>query len=123
VKQARPGFTLVEVLIALVVLGIGILALTGSSGVISRIIGRGKVETQAAMAASSRMDALRSAAASTTPRCTSPDFRSGGPQLDNGLLTSWSVPSSGRLRRVRVSVSYVTTHGVRLAELETDIAC
>jgi prepilin-type N-terminal cleavage/methylation domain-containing protein len=123
VERTSPGFTLVEVLIALIVLGVGILALTGSSGVITRMIGRGKVETQAALAASRRMEALRLAAAATAPRCTSPDFHSGGPAIEEGLITYWTVAPAGRIRQVRVTVNYVTTRGIRSAELETDIEC
>jgi prepilin-type N-terminal cleavage/methylation domain-containing protein len=123
VQRPSFGFTLVEVLVALVVLVIGILALTGSSAVINRMIGRGKIETQAAMAAARRMEILRRAAGSTTPRCSGSEFASGGPALEDGLLASWTVPPSGSLRRVRVSVSYLTLRGPRSAVLETSIAC
>jgi Tfp pilus assembly protein PilV len=113
----------VEVLVAIVVLAIGILALTGSSAAINRMIGRGKVETQAAMAAARRMEALRRVAGSTTPRCRAPEFASGGPILEGGLLASWTVPPDGAVRQVRVSVTYVTLRGRRSAVLETSIAC
>jgi prepilin-type N-terminal cleavage/methylation domain-containing protein len=53
--RTSPGLTLVEVLIAIVVLGIGVTALASSSGMVTRMIGRGKVETRAAQAAASRM--------------------------------------------------------------------
>lgn len=122
-RQSSSGLTLVEVLIALIVLGIGIVALAGSSSMVSRMIGRGKAETHAALAASSRMEMLRSAAGSTTPRCTAPSFISGGPTLVDGATESWVVPATGAVRRVRVTVSYLTVHGIRSAVLETDIAC
>jgi prepilin-type N-terminal cleavage/methylation domain-containing protein len=123
VQRPSSGFTLVEVLIALVVLALGILALTGSSAVINRMIGRGKIETQAAMAAARRTEILRRVAGSTTPRCSASEFASGGPTLEDGLLSSWTVPPSGSLRRVRVSVTYLTLRGRRSAVLETSIAC
>ena len=41
----RGGFTLVEVLIAVIVLGIGVTALVGSSALVTRMVGRGKSET------------------------------------------------------------------------------
>ena len=47
-KQSSAGFSLVEVLVAIVVLGIGIVAMVGSSAMVTRMIGRGKVETRAA---------------------------------------------------------------------------
>ena len=122
-KRARAGFTVVEVLLALIVLGIGILALSGSSSLITRMIGRGKAETHAALAASSRMERLRLAAHSTKPRCTSEEFASGGPVLEDGLTESWSVTPTGALRRVQVTVTYLTVQGIRSAVLETAIPC
>ncbi len=115
--------TLVEVLIALIVLGVGIVALAGSSSMVTRMIGRGKAETHAALAASRRMETLRSAARSTTPRCTAASFASGGPTRVDGASEVWVVPSAGTLRRVRVTVTYLTVRGSQSAVLETEIEC
>jgi prepilin-type N-terminal cleavage/methylation domain-containing protein len=123
VKPPSRGLTLIELLIALIVLGVGILALTGSSSLVTRMLGRGKVETQAALLASRRVEMLRVAAGSTTPRCTSPRFSSGGPVTDGGLRESWTVSPSGQLRQVRVVVAYLTVRGTRSAVLETTIEC
>jgi prepilin-type N-terminal cleavage/methylation domain-containing protein len=123
VKYSSSGLTLVEVLMALIVLGVGIVALAGSSSVITRMIGRGKAETHAALAASRRMEILRSAAHSTSPRCTAPAFASGGPALVDGASEWWAVPAAGAVRRVRVTVAYLTVRGSRSAVLETDIEC
>ena len=122
-RSSTVGWTLVEVLIAVVILGVGILALTGSSAVVTRMIGRGKMETQAAVTASHRMEVLRRLAASTSPRCRASEFSSGGPAMDGGLLTSWTVGPSGGTRRVRVRVTYLTLRGPRSAVLETSIPC
>jgi prepilin-type N-terminal cleavage/methylation domain-containing protein len=123
VRQARAGMTLVEVLMAIVVLGIGILGLAGSSGLATRMIGSGKVETLAAMRAASRLELLRAAANSTTPHCQAPSFSGGGPVLSDALTESWAVTPSGSLRGVRVIVSYRTVHGVRSALVESKITC
>ena len=117
------GFTLIEVMVALIVLGVGILALSGSSAMVNRMIGRGRVETHAALLAARRVEKLRMAAAATTPRCTSPSFTSGGPLWEDGLLQSWTVDPSGPVRKVRVSVSYLTIRGSRAAVLETGVPC
>ncbi|HEY8196708.1 MAG TPA: prepilin-type N-terminal cleavage/methylation domain-containing protein [Gemmatimonadales bacterium] len=122
-KHPRLGFTLVEVLVAILVLGVGVLALVGSSAGVSRMIGRGKVETRAAQAASSRMETLRLAADATSPRCSDPGFASGGPVLSGGMTESWLVPQSGRVRQVRVTVTYLTVRGAREAVLETALTC
>jgi prepilin-type N-terminal cleavage/methylation domain-containing protein len=123
VQRPSSGLTLVEVLVAVVLLAVGILALTGSSAVINRMLGRGKVETEAALAAARRMEQLRLLAGSTTPRCAASEFVSGGPAVEGGLLASWTVPPTGAVRRVRVTVNYVTLRGPRSAVLETTIAC
>jgi prepilin-type N-terminal cleavage/methylation domain-containing protein len=123
VQRPSSGFTLIEVLVAVIILSVGILALTGSSAVINRMIGRGKVETQAAMAASRRLEALRRAAGSTLPRCAAAEFASGGPSFEGALVTSWSVAPAGGVRRVQVSVAYLTLRGPRSAVLESAIPC
>ena len=122
-KQVRAGFTLIEILIAIVVLSVGVLALTGTSATVNRMIGRGKVETHAALLASRRVEQLRLAAASTSPRCASPAFTAGGPVWQDGLRQSWTVDPAGKLRQVRVTVSYLTIRGARSAVLETSIQC
>lgn len=121
--KTTTGFTLIEVMVALVVLAVGILALSGSSAMVNRMIGRGRVETHAALLAARRVEKLRMAAAATSPRCTSPSFTSGGPLWEDGLRQSWTVDPSGPVRKVRVSVSYLTIRGSRAAVLETGIPC
>jgi prepilin-type N-terminal cleavage/methylation domain-containing protein len=123
VKHARSGLTLVEVIVAVAVLAIGLVALAGGSALVTRMIGRGKVETRAALAASRRVEAIRLAAYSTTPRCASAAFTSGGPVIEGGVSASWVVPPAGQVRRVQVTVTYLTVRGPRSASLETGIEC
>jgi prepilin-type N-terminal cleavage/methylation domain-containing protein len=122
VNNPSRGFTLIEVLVAIVLLTIGIIALAGSSGSVARMIGRGKVETRAAQAATRRMEILR-LAADAPPRCTDPGFASGGPVLSGGMAESWQVPGTGKVRHVRVTVTYLTVRGPREAMLETRVTC
>ena len=121
-RHARGGFTVIEVMVAIVVLTIGIIALAGSSSLITRMIGRGKVETRAAQAAARRMEVLR-LAADSRPRCSDSEFGSGGPVVSGGMTESWQVPGTGKVRQVRVTVTYLTVRGPRTAVLETRIAC
>jgi Tfp pilus assembly protein PilV len=123
VKLSRSGLTVVEILVAVVVLAVGVIALAAGSALVTRMTGQGKIETRAAQAASRRMEALRLAAGSTSPRCLSPDFASGGPVIGSGITESWAVPGVGKTRRVRVTVSYLTVRGPRSTGLETVIAC
>jgi len=122
-KHSRLGFTLTEVLVAVFLLGVGIIALVGTSAAVTRMIGLGKVETRAAQAASRRMESLRHAAYATSPRCADPGFASGGPVLSGGMTESWLVPPTGRIRKVRVTITYLTARGSREAMLETVLTC
>jgi Tfp pilus assembly protein PilV len=122
-KHVSSGFTLVEALVAVVVLGVGIIALVSASASITRMIGRGKMETRAAQVASNRMAILRSAAWSTSPRCQSTALVSGGPVLSGGVTERWEVSAPDSVRQVTISVTYLTVRGLRTAKLESSIAC
>jgi prepilin-type N-terminal cleavage/methylation domain-containing protein len=122
-QHRRSGFTLVEALVAVVVVGLGIVALMSASSSVTRMIGRGKMETIAALAASRRMEVLRAAAEATSPPCANPAFASGGPVMAGGVAEQWEVAASGKVRPVRVTVTYLTVRGLRTARLETRIRC
>jgi prepilin-type N-terminal cleavage/methylation domain-containing protein len=121
-KNPGVGFTLIEVLVAIVVLTVGIIALAGSSASISRMIGHGKIETRAAQVAARRMEILR-LAADLPPRCSDSRFASGGPGLSSGMTESWRISGSGRVRQVAVTVTYLTVRGPRKAMMESRVAC
>jgi prepilin-type N-terminal cleavage/methylation domain-containing protein len=123
VQRSNSGLTLIELLVAIVVLGVGIVALVSGSSMVTRMIGRGKVETRAAQVASGRMEALRLAASSSSPRCTAAAFSSGGPAIHDGVTESWTVTPAGKLRTVRVTVTYLTVRGPRSASLESGVEC
>ncbi len=122
-KPSRSGFSLVEVLVAVVILAVGVVALAGASGLVTRMIGRGKIDTRAVQVASQRLEGLRLAAYSTTPRCTAAGFASGGPVTADGVTTAWVVPNAGPARTLTVTVSYATPRGVRSETLTTIIGC
>jgi prepilin-type N-terminal cleavage/methylation domain-containing protein len=126
VKRDNAGFSLVEVLVAVTVLGVGVVALAGASALTTRMIGRGRTDTRAAQVATSRLEWLRLQAYSTDPRCTVGNFASGGPvTTPEGVTESWTVdgPGVGTLRKVRVNVSYRAVRGTRTDSLVTRIEC
>src|SRR5688500_19301925 len=55
----RPAFTLLEVIVALVVLGVGILGLSANASLVSRLVGDGSRLTLAATVATARLEQLR----------------------------------------------------------------
>jgi prepilin-type N-terminal cleavage/methylation domain-containing protein len=111
-RRDQRGFTLIEVMIAVVVLAIGVTALVGSSAVVTRMIGQGKISTQAVQAVSQRLEQLRAAAFSTTPNCTA-----------NGIVTTWTITANGELRTIRMIVTYPTAAGGDADTVSTIIRC
>jgi prepilin-type N-terminal cleavage/methylation domain-containing protein len=128
VKRPTVGFTLVEVLVAVTVLGIGIVALAGSSALVTRMIGRGQMATRAAQVASQRLEKLRMYALSTSPRCTSGNFANGtaaagvaGGSGVSGVSESWTIDVSGRERTITETVTYKTAKGRNKSESFTTV--
>lgn len=121
----RSGVTLVELLVAVVILAVGILALAASTGTITRTLHGSRIATQAVQLASLRMDLLRAASRSTPAPCTAVTFNSSaGPVAAQGVTLTWVVPASGALRRVLVIASYpLGRNRNRVDTLATNMSC
>jgi prepilin-type N-terminal cleavage/methylation domain-containing protein len=103
---ARHAFTLLEVLVALVILGVGILGLSGNAALVSRLVGDGSRLTLAATVATTRLERLR-----TLP-CAG---ITAGSATTRGIEESWSVApmSSGLASSLEVQLS--VTYPVRIS--------
>ena len=124
-SEKQSGFTIVELLVAVIVLGVGLLALAAGSGSITRTLHGSRITTEAVQLTTRRMDQLRAAARSTPAPCTSSNFTSSASPVTNaGVTTTWVVPGSGALRRVLVIASYPIGRGrTRVDTLATNISC
>jgi prepilin-type N-terminal cleavage/methylation domain-containing protein len=96
------GFTLVEVLIALVVLGTGILGLATSAALVSRLVGNGSRMTVAATVATARLEQLRSLPCAGV---------AAGSAVTRGIEERWTATPLGpsatpRALEVQLSVTY-----------------
>jgi Tfp pilus assembly protein PilV len=93
-SRLRRGTSLVEVLIAAVMMTVAVLGLLGSSTSISQQMGAGRRQMMAASIAQRRLDSLQSipcSALSATPS---------GSGVSNGIRESWTVTGSGATRQV-----------------------
>jgi Tfp pilus assembly protein PilV len=127
VTHARDerGFTVVEIVVAVLVLMVGITALVGSSALVTRQVGRGRIVTIANQMASQKLDQLRALAAANRSggRCTDGNFVSSGPTTTRGVTLQWFVTGSGTTRTVQVNASYPVPGGTRSFSLSTTVGC
>ena len=110
----EPGFTLVEVIVALVLLTIGMLGLAGVARAVARLTSESARLATATALAGARVEQLRAG------RCAG----SASGSAANGPYTeAWSTDVAGAARVVRVTVTYPAPPGLRTRTLAAVIAC
>ena len=102
--HGRSGFTVMELLVAIVILSIGLLGLAATSGIVMRMIGGGGHQTVAANVALARFEQMRGLSCG---RIT------GGSAMSRNVQESWSVTPVGpvaapRAMDVRLTITYQT---------------
>jgi prepilin-type N-terminal cleavage/methylation domain-containing protein len=120
------GFTIVEVMVAVLILGIGITALVGSSALVTRQIGRGRILTIATEVGTQRLEKLRllSRPYNGAAACTRSGFASSAaPDTVRSVVESWTVSGSGNSRTLAVTVSYPRQGGLSTFTLSTIVGC
>jgi len=98
--RSRGGFTIVELVVAIIIITVGVLALaTGSAGV-AKQMRAGNQSSIAAVVAQSRMETIRSLGCSS--------LSSTGSATTRGMTENWTITwISARARSVKESVTYV----------------
>lgn len=103
-RRPRKGFTIIEIIIAIVIMVVGVLGLASTAAVVARLIGGGAQLTLAANVAQSRFEILRST------RCA--DIANGSADSGRGVTEQWRVTQvKPDLFEVDVAVQYTTTSG------------
>ncbi len=122
-RSSRYGLTVAEVLVAVVVLTVGVLALVGSSAQMSRMIGRGRHATVAGMRSAGRLERLRVVARSTSPACTSLEWRSDS-ATEARVSQNWEILDvAGVARRLRLIVRSRSPLGLATDTIVTAVPC
>jgi prepilin-type N-terminal cleavage/methylation domain-containing protein len=96
-SRQDAGFTLVETLIAIVVLAIGVLGLAGSAAVMTRQMGGGSRLAKAAVVASARLETLRAQDCTTIAN---------GSASQQGFSEAWTVTPVVRAVLVTETVTF-----------------
>jgi type IV pilus modification protein PilV len=99
----QRGFTLIEVLIALVIFEFGMLALAATSAVAARDLAEANHRIRAQAIASNRVEQLRASACQLSP--------AGSAEIRGRLKEFWRVETVGSLRVIADSVEFPTTRG------------
>ena len=110
--KQNGGFTLIEVLVAIMILTVGILALLQAGASSTFMLRDGRLRTMASALAASRIDSLRLVAGSTNPTCTAVASGSAGSLYGSLYGTeTWTVAGSGQTRTVTETINL--SHGRR----------
>lgn len=115
-SRARPAFTLVELLVATMLVEVGLLALVASSAVVVRQASDGHVHSTAVRAAHNRIETL-----SARLPCTNSTGHALGP---HAIREDWIVRLIGSAEREIVdSVQYAQSTGTKTVVLRTRTPC
>jgi Tfp pilus assembly protein PilV len=116
-----PGFSLIDVIIALVILSVGLLSLAATGALVTRMIARSQRSTLAATAAGRRLEHLRASA------CLRRD--DGSEVVQRGGMTvarnewRWSVSAAEQHRLVLLTTYAAAPGRWRTDTLGATIAC
>ena len=102
--RLRPAFTLVETLVALVLLQIGMLAVAATGAVAARELAIARRTALATAAARNRVEALRGTACSGA---------TAGSVTADGMVEAWRVTADGSTRSIVDSVEFALPDGRR----------
>lgn len=116
--RARRGVTLVELIVAMTILSIGLLAIVGTSSGIARGLGESRGDNVAAIVAQSRMETV----AGMT--CTGLTLPTSGTTTTRGVTEKWSIANGGNnTLLVTDSVTWTTRRGTRNQVFVTLLPC
>ena len=114
----RRGFTVTEVVVAVMILSIGVLGLAGTSGAVARQMGSSADMNRAASRAASRLERLSGMSACPPTTGTS------GSETSNGVVERWSMRGQGGMSITATVIDSVRiTPKPRWYVFQSDVRC
>ena len=113
---SERGFTIVEVLVAVMILSVGLMGLVTTAGLVTRMIAQGHRSTEATAMANERIELLRAAGCPAV---------GSGSQTTAPYTVAWRVVQVGgpKGRAIQVQVTSPTTRGTRSHTFRTMHFC
>jgi prepilin-type N-terminal cleavage/methylation domain-containing protein len=112
---SRAGFTIVELLVALMIFAVGMLGLAATAGSVTKMMGGAKRQVIAANVAQSRLEKLRSSPCGTIVS---------GADTTRGIINTWTVTTVTRGKSVTDSLTIPMGRGqVRTRVYKTTLPC
>ncbi len=117
------GFTIVEIIIAIVVLTVGLLGLVSTAALVTRMIARGQRSAVASTFAAQRLELLRPSACIAAQRTNGTDSLMRGSTWV--AINNWTwVAEGNEYYRARIVTTYKTVKNrVRTDTLELGVPC
>jgi prepilin-type N-terminal cleavage/methylation domain-containing protein len=109
------GFTVVEVVIAIVIFSLGVLGLAGTAASVTRMVGQSQRYSRAAAMATQQFEILRA-----TTDC---DNVTSGSRTDGRYLMTWTVSDVTNGKQLALAVQSPTASGNRTDTFTSIITC
>ncbi len=112
--MTNRGFSLIEVIAAMIILSVGIIGLAASTTAIQNMTQQGGMTSGSASVAAARFDVLRS-----TP-CAS---MASGTATTGKFRESWTVTTVNQLRTVADTITFIANRRTRTVGFTSAISC
>ena len=117
-SRPRRGVTLVELIVAMTILTVGLLAIVGVSASVARSLGESRSDNLAAVAAESRFEKVAGT------QCSSLTLNTVASATNRNVTERWVVVDGGNnTRQVIDTVSWTTRRGTRRNVFQTLLPC
>ncbi|HEY9517806.1 MAG TPA: prepilin-type N-terminal cleavage/methylation domain-containing protein [Gemmatimonadales bacterium] len=120
-RRDASGFTLLEVLLALLVLTAGLLGFAGTLGPMSALAGQGRMQSRAALMLASRVSRLRTELQAGAPGCVLPP--AGAAVHPAGLDESWGSSLAANIVELRIVARFRLPGRIEAETLITRFPC
>jgi prepilin-type N-terminal cleavage/methylation domain-containing protein len=113
-RGLRAGFTLVELMVAMMIFTIGLLAMASTAAVVVRQMGDSSRMGVAAAVAQNQMEQLYAG------NCK---IAQSGSSVERGVSIAWTITPATRAATLGVSVTYQSRRGLRTQTYQSTVAC